>query len=441
MPPHIFFETVDSYFTLFAVSTTVFAIILYLSVNKIALIGFLDIFHFYWMFTFSVGYGVIFSLFMIGDISANLVFIIYSYGIFFVLSMHFFYRRNPLSFSPNKIKRLVCLQGGTKISVFVIFLLYAILACLIITEAGFGALAEENRFEQNRGYGYLIRLAEPLRIFIICYIGIFIISRHKKRVSNLWLYVSLFIILIFSSMINGAKFAFLESIYSIIIAIYVRGYFVNRIRIKKLFFVSIVLLFSISFAFFILSLNIENGKIENLKYIDFSFVLEKFYMRIVGGNANNYYMSLPNQVIDDLQKDNFLTRFLVPIVGRNTLSYLLEYDVSDYNVGRQILLYWDPYRTIAGGPTSHFDLFSYVYLGYWFGFCWIAVTAFILTSIIKIAKNKTGDSFFAAFITTLYVKSFAILLEPSIGFAYIVDVFFVFFLVKSIAVIMLHGKE
>jgi len=89
--------------------------------------------------------------------------------------------------------------------------------------------------------------------------------------------------------------------------------------------------------------------------------------RIIG-SGDTSYLILPNGVIEYIQTDNALTRFIAPIIGSGNLSNLLGYPVTDYTVGRQALLYFDPTNSIAGGPTSHFDLFGYVYFGVIGGF-------------------------------------------------------------------------
>jgi hypothetical protein len=188
-----------------------------------------------------------------------------------------------------------------------------------------------------------------------------------------------------------------------------------------------------------LYINLVNNKVESSgegKLVGAPIVVEQFVARIVA-NGNQSYMSLPNDVIDEIQTDSIFIRLATSLIGSSTVSKIVGYNSSDYSVGRQILLYYDSNTDVAGGPTSHFDLFSYAYLGFG-GVFFVVFLGYTLGSVNKLLKTSEIKSiFYVSLITTLWIRSMAIILEPPTGLGYVFDVFIIFMLLH-LFIIMLN---
>ncbi|WP_236410420.1 hypothetical protein, partial [Pseudomonas lactis] len=118
-----------------------------------------------------------------------------------------------------------------------------------------------------------------------------------------------------------------------------------------------------------------------------------------------------------------------------TLSNAVGHPVNDYTVGRQSLLYWYPTFDVAGGPTSHYDLFAYKYLGYAGGLLFVMMLSFVLSSISTMSR-VAGSDFYYALAATLWLRALPMLLEPAIGLSYILDIFILFFVIKVFGMIL-----
>ena len=230
---------------------------------------------------------------------------------------------------------------------------------------------------------------------------------------------------ILETKLNGAKAAFIFALITIVLAIRASG---NKFKIS---FIKGVILLSIATFFAIIGLyiNLVNNNMESsgdeqhIKGVP--IVAEKFIHRILA-NGNQSYMSLPNDVIEQIKTDNILIRLLTPIIGTSQMSRIVGYPANDLGVGRQIILYYTD-MDVAGGPTSHFDLFSYVYFGLG-GIIFVIFLGYILGSINKLLTISYQKSiFYIALIATLWIRSMAVILEPAVGLAYIFDVIIIFF--------------
>lgn len=150
-----------------------------------------------------------------------------------------------------------------------------------------------------------------------------------------------------------------------------------RVSVAK---VAIMLAAVLFFAVWVLGKNLEQSGIDSESsgaYMSDTPVLyERLALRILA-NGDKYYLSLPNGVIERLKTDSALIQFLSPLVSVTKMSELVGHPVNDYTVGRQSL-YWYPDYNTAGGPTSHFDLFSYKYLGLLPGILFVALIGFLL---------------------------------------------------------------
>lgn len=408
-----------------------FAVLLYFSVKKLAIGGLFDPIHLAYAFTFGTKYGLVFSLYFDGLISHYLFFMIILFGLFFYISLIYFSQKKQVSF--NNFFNLLVPKSNSKFEFKLIFFIYTIISLYIISNIGFGFFADTNRFDNNKGFGAFVRITDVLGTFIIAYLSVLYYERYieigKNDVKQFFYYILLFIFIVFFVVLNGAKAAFIFALITIVLAIRVNG---NRFKIgliKGFILISI----ATSVAILGLYINIVNNNTSSVesKYIKGApVVLEKFLGRIIA-NGNQSYMSLPNNVIDELETDNFFIRILSPIIGNSLMSKIVGYKSNDYSVGRQIILYYDPDMDVAGGPTSHFDLFSYVYLGLFNGVVFVFILGYILGSFNKILSSSKNTSIFqVALITTLWIRSMAVILSPETGLAYIIDIFIIFFLLR-----------
>lgn len=409
--------------------------IFYLSIRKKTIAGYLDPFHFYWTFTMGSAYGIVFFMYIAGKIETYLLLVLVSYCFAFICVFSFFYGR---VFWFSRATKLLLVPPGKGRSEFAIIIaLYTLLAAFLIINVGFGSSAETNRFEQNRGFGAFVRVADGFRLFVIAYLTLWIVRRVRSKNINLVtisMVVVLLVDIIVSSFLNGAKFAILESIYAVILVLFFAQFKV-RLSVTKLFVLGTAVLL---FAGYILTRNLENSGVDATErgvYMpDSSVLVERLVLRVFA-NADKYYFSLPNNVIERLETDSFFLQMLSPLVGVTTLSKAVGHQVNDYTVGRQTLLYWYPSFDVAGGPTSHYDLFSYKYLGYFGGLLFVMMLSFFLCSISTMSKVP-GSDFYYALAATFWLRALPMLLEPAVGLSYVLDIFILFFVIKVFGLIL-----
>ncbi|PLU84359.1 MULTISPECIES: hypothetical protein [Pseudomonas] len=411
--------------------------ILYLSVRRFVFLGYLDPLHFYWTFTFGTAYGIVLALFVGGYISIYYVVLLLSYAVVFLMFLRFSAHHGQWL---HKLVVALLVPGGRGRGEFwLILLLYICLALFLIANTGFGSSAETNRFEQNRGLGAFVRVADAFRLFLVASIAVVCVERWRQGKRNyltLLLGGGYFLLLLISSLLNGAKFAILEGIYASIFALAVQGY---RLRLS---FLKVGILFSVVliFAIWILGKNLQGAGVDaeapGVYMQGTPVIYERLVLRVLA-NADKYYLSLPNGVIEELKADRVLVQFIAPLISVTKMSEIVGYPINDYAVGRQALLYWYPDYSVAGGPTSHFDLFSYKYFGFLPGLLFAAFVGWFLASIAALARlGRNRGPFYAALCGALWVRSIAMLLEPTVGLAYVLDIFLLFFVMNFIGVIL-----
>lgn len=423
-----FFGNLEIFLPLMGISM----LVLYFSVRSLAPAGYLDPIHFYWTFTFGSAYSVVIGLFALGCIELRLFVMVVFFGLLFIISFKIFakLRNSPLQ---GAFVRLLVPKGNGTLEFTVVLAAYILALVFIISFVGFGMFAETNRFEQNRGFGPLVRVADALRLFVVGYLSLSLINRYRSS-GGLTLRVtvhgfSLLLLILIGSVVNGSKFALLEAIYAVLISIAV--YF-KKPKFRLWVLVSVALS-AVVFALLVLAANLKNDAatrdVEPSYTGGDSLVLERFVLRILA-NADKYYFSLPNHVIDELQTDNVVVAFLSPLVGSGRMSSLVGYDVNEYGIGRQTLMYFYPDNDVAGGPTSHFDLFAYKYFGWIGGPFFVVYLSFLFSSIMLLMKGGQGRIFYSSLAAALWLRSQAIILEPTIGLSYVIDIFVLFTLVK-----------
>ncbi|HAS6066705.1 TPA: hypothetical protein I7114_08220 [Vibrio vulnificus] len=384
---------------------------------------FLDPAHFYISFTFGSAYSIVFGLYILGYVGTDKFLLVLFYAVFLYLSLWCSLRIKG-SFFNKLVKTFLIPKGSGNIEFKMALASYAICALVVIIFVGFGFFAENNRFEQNKGFGVFVRILDGLRIFIIAYITI-TVYKHKGSLSRRLLLMSfLTFFCFFSAILNGAKFALLESVYAVLLSIFCVN---SRLKINVLK-LALVAVSAVAFAVLAYSINIKNNGLEfnQSQYIKSApYVIEALFLRVLA-NADKYFLSLPGDVIDLINIKPTILMLLSPLIGSSRLSQLLGYNISDFSIGKQILLYWNPNFEIAGGPTSHFDLFAYVHFGYVAGVLWVIFTGLLLGSIAKL-KDRCGDNcFYISVFVLLWLRGLPILLEPPLGIAYLCDVFIFF---------------
>ena len=418
-----------------------FGALLYFSVRKLAFAGVFDPLHLAYTFTFGTTYAVIVCLFIDGQIENYLFFMVAVYGVIFICLLNFFARFNVRYFS--SLVNVLVPPGRGRFEFIVILIIYFFISFFVLYSIGFGFFAETNRFDNNRGFGAFVRVLDVLSVFIVAYSAAFLSRRHREfkgrdLIQYGWFALLIFFIL-YSSLVNGAKAALIFSFMTVILAAILAG---ARIRLGFFKVLSIVTVATF-FAVIGLSINLEMNGISasgESQYVDgVPIVLDRLIHRVIA-NGNQSYLSLPGEVINKIETDSIFVRFFAPMVGSTRLGKYLGYNVSNYSVGRQILLYYDPNRIVAGGPTSHFDLFAYTYFGLCGGIFFITLIAYVLGTInwemrrVLVCQDKS--IFYVAILTTLWVRSMATIIEPTTGFAYILDVFIVFLIFKLFSLIM-----
>lgn len=433
MRPFDVFNIIFQNLSLFLILTILFVSILYFSIRKITLAGYFDPLHFVWTFTYGTSYALVAGLYILGHISLFYTLLVFLLGLLFICSFRFF-----VSLRNNKFTKVFIALIKPDISIKSLFIIFLLLYFLAVTYqislVGFGMFATTNRFEQARGNGVVIRFLAAIVPFIIACISIYIYNYKKKFGSNLkyWLILLLlFLFMLFSSILNGSKMAILTYIYSAVLAISLYTHKKPKFYLIKMSLLFIGILF---FALFVQSFDIKNQNLNssNSKFFpEKYFGLERLFFRIVA-NGDQYYLGLPNEVIEKINIDNIIIPIAAPIIGSTNLSNILGYDVNNFNVGRQLTLYHSPERKTSGGATSHFDLFAYKYFGIFFSWFWVVLTALILSIVIKIKSFSHSSIFIAAIGTQLWQSSLAILIEPPIGIAKILDVLLIYLFIKII---------
>jgi len=440
MSPFEVFDQVFGNLLLFLVLTILFVFVLYISVRRIAGAGYFDPLHFYWTFTYGTAYALIAGLYILEHISLFYMVLVYSLGLLFVVALRLFLL-TPSHRTTDLIIKACQPSCGMKSLFCMLIILYVFAVTYQLNIIGFGMFASTNRFEQARGNGMIIRFLGAIVPFLIAFGSIYIYNLAlKKKNFKDYLFLSLltlllFLFMVFNSILDGSKAAILIYIYAAVLGVALYTH-----KKPKFYFFRLSILFALILFFALLvqsfDLKNQNLKSSNAQYLPENFfALERLIFRVIG-NGDKYYLGLPNEVVEDIEIDNVVVRFVAPIVGSTNLSGLLGYNVNNYSVGRQILLHHSPGRETAGGPTSHFDLFAYKYFGLSFSWVWVVFSAFVLAVLIKIRFFSCGSIFVAAIGSQLWLSGLPILLEPPIGVAKILDILIVFGVIKLLGYLL-----
>ncbi|TXH59666.1 MAG: oligosaccharide repeat unit polymerase [Burkholderiaceae bacterium] len=416
----------------FVALSVLFALVLFLSIRRVIVGGVFDPLVLALVVGYSVNYAVVALLWLQGASGSYLSLLVLTYGVVMLVVFRWVSRSGKSSLVLDSVRALTPNIIGVHVYRFSIAL-YLLLSSFIIASIGFGVFAETNRFDAARGFGGYIRVLDFLGPFIVAYSTAAIANakrRSKLKIALLLLFI------VYAAMVNGAK---ISVIFSLCTVFFTLSIIAIRVRISP---ATALLGMAAGLAFSVLALS-ANLRLNNVEesggdtaLTGSGLVLERFAYRIIASGDSSYLL-LPNNVIDQIATDSAFIRFLVPFIGITKASQLFGYPVGDYSVGRQALLYYDPSNEVSGGPTSHFDLFAYVYFGPVGGFLFVALLAGLLGSINR-AIRKTRRSrpnrpnhFRVALLATLWTRAVLVIIEPTVALAYIVDVA-IFFAVVSV---------
>ncbi|MCL1123900.1 hypothetical protein [Shewanella surugensis] len=379
---------------------------------------------------FSTKYAIVSFLYFKGYIIVE--YVIFSFV--YLLCLLIFYRLS-FKFAKAKVLSNFCryiVAPYERDFLKVMLIIYSVLAMFIIYKIGFGIFADTNRFENSRGFGAYIRIMDAISMFIVVYSAI-AAAQSSGWKSRYFRFFILAVFVVFSAFLNGAKISILFSLMGIYLGLLIHGV-VPKINFRKK--VKIIAL-GLAFILLALSINLKQNNVsadEASKLISGApLLVERFINRMIS-NGNTAYLLLPNEVIDQIDTDNIVVRLFTPIIGITQMSKLVGYNAGDYSVGRQALLYYDRDNTTAGGPTSHFDYFSYVYLGIVPGALFIILIGISLGAVNRevydYCLNNRKSISMSAFFVTIWFRLVIVLVEPTVGMAYVFDVILIFFMVS-----------
>lgn len=377
--------------------------------------------------SYAINYGVILLLLVNGLVSIFLFVTLAAYAVVLFVAIRHFSAKTSQPLVLRMMTTIAPVRFGNAVF-WAALLLYMALAYVIVSTIGFGLFAETNRFDVARGYGSLIRVLDCLTPFIVSFITLYGLRSRNAAIIAIFT-VSAFILL--AAVVNGAKVSVLFSFITVLLTLFVGrpGFRIARWQVVAA--VSLGLMFSL----LALKVNLDknnvadqaNGPLSNVSNL---VVVRLVYRIIAFGDTS--YLVLPNDVIDHLQTDSLAVRFAAPLIGNTNLSSFLGYDVSNYTVGRQAVLIQTADTAVFGGPTSHFDLFAYVYLGPLGGLFFVLAIGILLgqlnRSVLRVKNSTTlrANPYLVALSVTVWTRAVLILMEPGVGFAYIIDAFVIF---------------
>lgn len=425
----------------FVALSALFALVLYVSIRRVIVGGIFDPLMLALVAGYSVNYAVVLLLWLQDRSSTYLTVLMMAYGIALLAMFRWISRRGGPSIFLDVIRAVTPREVG--VHVFRLSLtLYMLLSFFIAASIGFGIFAETNRFDAARGFGAYIRLMDFLGPFIVAY-GTAAIASAKRRSKFKIALLALFIL--YAAVVSGAK---ISVIFSLCTVFFTLSIMAIKVKVKPTTALA-GLAAGLAFSVVALTLNLQQNSVEegvgDTALTGSGLVVERFAYRIIASGDSSYLL-LPNDVIDQIATDSAWIRFLVPFLGVTTASRLFGYPVGDYSVGRQALLYYDPYNEIAGGPTSHFDLFAYVYFGPLSGFGFVAALGWFLGTInraIRITRWTPAvphNHFRVALLATLWTRAVLVIIEPTVALAYVVDIL-VFFTAASLTLLVVVKRR
>ncbi|EMX6284612.1 hypothetical protein [Providencia rettgeri] len=425
-----FFQISYSYFDYFIYISIFLFFILYTLTRKLSINGLIDPFTYTYTFTYATSYSVIIILYSLGHITHYTFFIFFIYGLLFVLSLKIF---SITSFYPfNKKIFSFFIYKKTKIFTFSLLTLYIILMALTIYLKGFSIFTETNRYEDNRGFGPIVRILELSNLALISIISINLYQDSVLTWKKLIGYFLLLIFMLFNAMISGAKADLLFFIFTALVSIKVYD---PTFKLPKKFIV-IIFLLTLSFAMIALYFNFSKSIDDDIPILEiFDALFRRLTDRILS-NGDMYYMGLPNDIYLSIKTNNIFITTFSPVLSYSLMSNLAGYDVSQLEIGKQLLLAHYSGRTIAGGPTDHIDFFSLLYFGVIGGAIFIVLFSAILCFINSLVKYASYSIVPSTLITVFWIKSLSWILKPGLIIGSLVYFILFLFLLKCISTVI-----
>lgn len=397
--------------------------------------GIIDPLNFFWVFTFGTSYAVVVQLLLNGMISAQSFFLVFYFFVILIVSWYCGFNLKTINFGLRRID-FTLNSKSTGIVLIAFLITYFILGLVYALTINWNTFFI-SRFEANKGFGFLARILDVIRLFIICLSVVNILeSRGGGKIK--WFLLLVFVLL--SSVLNGAKFSILESAYLVLITLSLKTGSVIKFKLKNMsrfiFFSGFILMFAIVFT------NKLAQKINyDSQYTNLPPGVEMFVSRVIA-NGDMYYLGLPNDILFKVedQTSNFFELIFKPYLGNNLTSQLFSHSVEGeaLNIGRVIWEYWFPY-SISGGSTDHFDLAAYSYLNLYGGSVLVVCIGFFIGRLnkIKFLNIKNQLNFFSlSLFSIIYIKSYLLLLSPVVGITTILDVLIIYILYFFIFKIM-----
>ncbi|EIO4105703.1 TPA: hypothetical protein ACGU4U_001495 [Vibrio vulnificus] len=420
---------VEDIYVFFFINIIMFMILHFATISKLSG-GVLNPLYIILVVGFSTKYAIVSFLYINGHIVTEYMVLSFVYLLLLLVSYQMSLRLSRGNLLFKYCKCIISPYGSYFYKAMLT--IYIVLAIFTVYKIGFGIFAETNRFENSRGFGAFIRIMDAVSMYIIVYSAISTANSNDRVGRKLKLFL-LIIFIIFAAFLNGAKISILFSLMGVYIGLLIHG-IVPKIRFgKKIKIVSLGLIFIL----LALSINLKQNNIssDNVSKLipGAPLLLDRFVNRIIS-NGNTAYLLLPNEVIEQIDTDSVIVRFFTPVIGITQMSRLIGYNAGDYSVGRQALLYYDRFNKTAGGPTSHFDYFSYVYLGVIPGALFVILIGIILgvvsREIYNYRRNKKKSINVSAFFVAFWFRLVITLVEPTVGLAYVLDVVVIFLLVS-----------
>jgi hypothetical protein len=330
----------------------VFSFILAIGLSALAAYKFLGYsfynpFHYFFTVALGFGYGVVFFLMFLNLLTPLSYYIVFGFGILFIFAYKYFLA-NRFGFSVfNKwINQVSLPEQFRKTYFFYLTAIYLFLVVVIAISKGGLTLQQESRFEANAGIGPIVRFSEFIKYVLLSLSAIQLLQGIKyKNVQAILANIVFLVVLIYvSSLVNGSKGAFLECLYAIV---FVNILSVYRLKLKTkyiLLFGVFFLCVALGWTYYTLSQNLlafdVDASVESSQYFSGTgFLTEKFLLRLLA-YGDMYFYTLPNDVITHIQIDNVFFRFVQPLTGSGVLNSVFHTNVTDMELGRQIMLYW-----------------------------------------------------------------------------------------------------
>ncbi|WP_332615885.1 hypothetical protein QEP13_07580 [Enterobacter ludwigii] len=434
MRDYVFFEFLFGNYIEYITYALLICMLLFLLSNR-KVKNIMDPFHFFYAFTYGTGYAIILILYIHGYVDIYYFsYLLLSGSVFFI--MFYCSSSTTVKYKNSLFNRLsISVMEQEAFLIKFLSIVYLVLFVFYLSQISV-AMFFTSRFEANRGLGIIVRLMDALRVILAGWYFYYYLRSHKKRYFIYALFIS-----IVGALISGAKFAFLEQIYVLCVVGFITTRKTFRFNLKSLFLMLIIaILFLIFSLYFISKLSVMIGYTSSQYIPGAPVAIELLLLRILA-NGDAYYLSLTEHVIDKIIIEHPWLQLLSNTFGNSVMAKIFNVDFSNLDVGRQIWLYWYPNDPVMRGPTNHFDLAGYAYFGYIGGVIFSAVIGYVI-GIINSWKLKCDNSsaLIVAFVSALYCRSLPIIYNPSVGIAYMIDIYAILF-VSLVLITLFKGAK